>query len=120
MRRTISIIPLINIVFLLLLFFMAAGSLKSEKKDEELDLIQSKQPLSPKEKKKFALVVKKNGTLLLNDEIVSAEELKRHLKKVKHLAIYVDEEARASLWLGLLADFEGEAVLMVKNKRETP
>lgn len=74
MTREISMIPLINVVFLLLIFFLVAGTV------EKFDIIEVDTPLADNGKVldegHIVIVLGYYNEILLNDELVTLEELK--------------------------------------------
>ncbi len=67
-----NIIPLINVVFLMLIFFMVAGQIQSVSRIELPDSISNVRPIEPS----ISAVVDASGQIWLDDVPVSVEALK--------------------------------------------
>lgn len=94
-QREDNLVPLINIVFLLLIFFMLAGSLTTP----ELFEIEPLQSSSERVDEQQALVfLSDEGTLALENEILSAEQLatrlRARLQVQPELAVRIKADAR--------------------------
>ena len=87
-----NLLPLVNIIFLLLIFFMMAGVIQKTKELNDVNLAtvtieeyqESNQPV---------LFINKNGQLILDDTPVTLENLKNNLESVsgeKKLLIAAD------------------------------
>ncbi len=87
-----NLLPLVNIIFLLLIFFMMAGVIGKTKKLNDINLAtvtieeyqENNQPI---------LFINKNGQLILDDTPVTLENLKNNLESVsdeKKLLIAAD------------------------------
>lgn len=87
-----NLLPLVNIIFLLLIFFMMAGVIEKTKKLNDINLAtvtieeyqENNQPI---------LFINKNGQLILDDTPVTLENLKNNLESVsdeKKLLIAAD------------------------------
>jgi len=79
-KKNINMVPLINIVFLLLVFFMLAGSIKNEEKIEyeppESNTSQSLNKIEP------YILISSNNKYFYFDEEVSIDTLKIELAKI--------------------------------------
>jgi len=77
---TIDLIPLINIIFLLLVFFMLAGRL------QQLDVVEVDPPMSQLGEERIGrmttIFIAKDGTLAVNQDEVQAEDLPLILRTV--------------------------------------
>ena len=95
-----NVIPLINIVFLMLIFFMLAGQITST------DALQVMPPSSeiqaPTITLEYELLMDADGTLALNNQLVSPTELREELNTLSELntqvelALKVDAKATAA------------------------
>ena len=85
---SINITPLIDIVFLLLVFFMLATSF-IQKSTMEVNLSSGKSQISEK-KNIVTIILKKNGDISLNSKIIEISNIKKKIKKkiIKTLIIY--------------------------------
>jgi len=78
----ISMAPLIDCVFLLLIFFLVATTLKKIEKELPIELPQAAASLSTQVEDRMLIVgVDKMGAVYLNAERVSTETLHRRLKE---------------------------------------
>ncbi|QPJ62101.1 MAG: biopolymer transporter ExbD [Candidatus Nitronauta litoralis] len=84
----LDITPLINIVFLLLIFFMLTSSAVNQGLDVELPDAATAEKINSQE---IALSIGENGDLLLENEKVSMEELSGKIKSL------LDENGRDAL-----------------------
>ncbi len=84
----LDITPLINIVFLLLIFFMLTSSAVNQGLDVELPDAATAEKINSQE---IALSIGKNGDLLLENEKITMEELSGKIK------ILLDENGRDAL-----------------------
>jgi biopolymer transport protein ExbD len=78
MTKEISMIPLINLVFLLLIFFLVAGTI------EKFDIIAVDIPVAdngrPLDAGQINIVIGQYNEILLNDELVTIEQLRDRVK----------------------------------------
>ncbi len=84
----LDITPLINIVFLLLIFFMLTSSAVNQGLDVELPDAATAEKINSQE---IALSIGKNGDLLLENEKISMEDLSGKIKTL------LDENGRDAL-----------------------
>jgi len=90
-----NMIPLINIVFLLLIFFMVAGQIKAMP-SPDLQLPESTlehQPQASSQRLELAA----NGDIRLNGEVLSVEALTEQLQQLDagEIALFADRRANA-------------------------
>lgn len=107
LRKEISLIPLINIIFLLLIFFMVAGQVQ---RMETLEVLPPKAE-SGKERRYLPVVMylAENGAIALNGDVIEKEDLKllletvliNHDGEVASVTLRADKRASASdmVWL---------------------
>ena len=76
---SINITPLIDIVFLLLVFFMLATSF-IQKSTMEVNLSTGKSQIAEK-KNIVTIILKKNGDISLNSELIELSSIKKEIKK---------------------------------------
>ncbi|MCA9326785.1 biopolymer transporter ExbD [Candidatus Saccharibacteria bacterium] len=76
-----NLVPLINVVFLMLIFFMVAGQI-SQQDGELLDPIQSATEASLDEAP-LQLVITKNGRILLNNMLLKVEQLPQSIRQAR-------------------------------------
>ena len=88
---SINLIPMINLIFLLLIFFLLTGVI--QKKDEiEVTIPESffgKKKIELKE----TLTVKKDGSFLWNNREVKKEDILNILENKSKIIVNIDEEA---------------------------
>ena len=111
-----NLIPLINIVFLLLIFFMVAGQIQPQP-DAHIDV-----PVATHESQRVPLSVfvslDANGNLTWINEAISAEALAQRLEDnaISEIAIVADKAATAAQLESVMSQFrqrEGLAVRVV-------
>ena len=76
---SINITPLIDIVFLLLVFFMLATSF-IQKSTIEVNLNSGKSQIAEK-KNVVTIILKKNGDISLNSKLIELSSIKKEIKK---------------------------------------
>lgn len=106
MTREISMIPLINLVFLLLIFFLVAGTI------EKFDVIPVEIPVADNGKildeGHLVIVIGQYNEILLNDELVVADELKRRVETAlannprKIISLKADSRLEASKMVAIM------------------
>ena len=88
---SINLIPMINLIFLLLIFFLLTGVV--QKKDEvEVTIPESffgKKKIELKE----TITVKKDGSFLWNNREVKIEDILNILENKSNIIVNIDEEA---------------------------
>jgi biopolymer transport protein ExbD len=95
-----NVIPLINIVFLMLIFFMLAGQITAT--DALQVMPPSSEAQAPTVTLEYELLMDADGALALNNQIVTAEELRQQLNVLSEqnthveLALKVDSQATAA------------------------
>ena len=101
-------IPLINIVFLMLIFFLFAGTV-------DRDVAKSIQPaetqaVSERERVAHALVITADGTLFMHEEQVSTEEVAAQIVEERPLMIVADKSLSGPELVRILAELKEEGV----------
>jgi biopolymer transport protein ExbD len=85
---SINITPLIDIVFLLLVFFMLATSF-IQKSTIEVNLNSGKSQIAEK-KNVVTIILKKNGDISLNSKLIELSSIKKEIKnKLNQNAAYI-------------------------------
>ncbi len=79
---SIDIAPLVDVVFLLLIFFMLSTTFEVNP-GIKVNLPESSAKEIQKEKKEIKIVITKTGTIYYNGKIVDLNELKRRFKSIK-------------------------------------
>ena len=76
-----NLLPLVNIIFLLLIFFMLAGVIAKQKElhDVQLSVAQLDEYI---EQGTNVLFIQKDGTVFVNNQIVNFSDLKRTILKL--------------------------------------
>ena len=77
-----NLLPLVNIIFLLLIFFMIAGVVQKQKELYEVELGTAviENYIDSDDKTIF---IRKDGTIIFNGKGITDNELKTHLKKIE-------------------------------------
>ncbi|WP_353352262.1 biopolymer transporter ExbD [Oceaniserpentilla sp. 4NH20-0058] len=90
-----NMIPLINIVFLLLIFFMVAGQIKAQQ-DASIRLPESKK-LETAQMVSMHLELLRDGQIQLNGELIQAAQLKTAfpVNQATSIALFADGRATA-------------------------
>lgn len=106
MTREISMIPLINLVFLLLIFFLVAGTI------EKFDIIPVEIPVADSGKildeGHIVIVLGQYNEILLNDELVSVDELRTRVETLlennprKVISLKADARLEASKMVAIM------------------
>lgn len=103
----LDLIPLINIVFLLLIFFMLTSSAISSSLKAELPIAQSSIPIK---KKNHILKISMEGLIELNGKSVSINELEDRLKveltqeKSKIIEVHGDKNIKFEVFGKIIGD----------------
>ena len=87
-----NLLPLVNIIFLLLIFFMLAGVIAKQKEMYDIDLASAVIDVYI-EKDKHILFIKSNGEIIFNDETITIKTLEEKLKSIddKNIIIAADK-----------------------------
>jgi biopolymer transport protein ExbD len=83
-----NLLPLVNIIFLLLIFFMLAGVIAKQKEMYDIDLASAVID-EYVEKDKHILFIKANGEVIFNDEAITIKTLDEKLKLVDDKTITI-------------------------------
>ena len=83
-----NLLPLVNIIFLLLIFFMLAGVIAKQKEMYDIDLASAVID-EYVEKDKLILFIKSNGEVIFNDEAVTIKTLDKKLKLIDDKTIII-------------------------------
>lgn len=89
--------PLIDVVFLLLIFFIVASVFKKDETALELVLPRIRAGVSPDESREVVTIALKEDSLVLNTKPVQIGQLDFELKKIDHnlpVNLYVDKDTR--------------------------
>ena len=90
--RDDNLLPLVNIIFLLLIFFMIAGVIQKQKELYDVQLASATID-EYVEREMHTLFIDDDGSLVLNDKAISSSNLSSELKKLgnkKDLIIAAD------------------------------
>ncbi len=117
---SINLIPMINLIFLLLIFFLLTGVI--QKKDEvEITIPESffgKKKIELKE----TLTVRKDGSFIWNNREVEKEDILNILENDSKITINIDEEASIKKFNELIKLFKMKEIkkvfINVKHKND--
>ena len=90
LSESINLIPMINLIFLFLIFFLLTGVIQ-KKDDKEVNIPESYYGKKKTEDRK-TLIVKKDGSFLWNNEVINIEDLKKIIDKNSNIIINIDEK----------------------------
>ena len=83
-----NLLPLVNIIFLLLIFFMLAGVIAKQKEMYDINLASAVID-EYVEKDKHILFIKSNGEVIFNDEAITIKTLDEKLKLIDDKTITI-------------------------------
>jgi len=117
-----NLLPLVNIIFLLLIFFMLAGVIAKQKELHNVNLASATIE-EYIEKDKNTLFINADGTLTLNDQSVSESLLKEKLMilKTDNILIAADgslDSSSLNKVLLILSDSKIKNVTLLSNTNE--
>ena len=117
-----NLLPLVNIIFLLLIFFMLAGVIVKQKELHNVNLASATIE-EYIEKDKNTLFINADGSLTLNDESLSKSRLKEKLilLKTDNILIAADgslDSSSLNKILLILSDSEIKNVTLLSNTNE--
>lgn len=117
---SINLIPMINLIFLLLIFFLLTGVI--QKKDEIEVTIPESFFGEKKIELKETLTVKKDGSFLWNNREVEKEDILNILENDSKIIINIDEEASIKKFNELIKLFKMKEIkkvfINVKHKND--
>ena len=118
-----SMLPLVNIIFLLLIFFMIAGVIQKQKELYEVDL--GKATIDKYVEKKInTIFINDDGSLILNDKPIAFGNLSKVVASIKdksELMIAADKELsafRLNQVLLVLAKQDIKKILIMTSKND--
>jgi biopolymer transport protein ExbD len=119
----IGLIPLINVIFLLLIFFLVAGTVES------IDTFEVDLPASnsgaPKTHIDAIIYLKENGQIAVNDDVIEKENLRTIIKTLfienpsQKITIKSDAQSSASILVDVIEMIEsygGEEISLVTRE----
>jgi len=117
-----NLLPLVNIIFLLLIFFMLAGVIAKQKDLYDVDLASATIE-DYVEQNKNVLFISKNGLLILNDIKIDKTDLKSKLGQLKdkNILIAADgslDSTQLNNILLILSDSDIKNVTLLSHKNE--
>jgi biopolymer transport protein TolR len=101
----INVTPLVDVMLVLLIIFMVTAPLLQQGVDVNLPKAKGKE-LPPEER--ITLIIKKDGSIYMNDNPVSMGEMKKKLESVSKLNPNVFLKADKSVPYGLVVELMGE------------
>ena len=117
---SINLIPMINLIFLLLIFFLLTGVI--QKKDEIEVTIPESFFGEKKIELKETLTVRKDGSFLWNNREVEKEDILNILENDRKIIINIDEEASIKKFNELIKLFKMKEIkkvfINVKHKND--
>ena len=117
---SINLIPMINLIFLLLIFFLLTGVI--QKKDETEVTIPESFFGKKKIELKETLTVRKDGSFLWNNREVEKEDILSILENDSKIIINIDEEASIKKFNELIKLFKMKEIkkvfINVKHKND--
>ncbi len=117
---SINLIPMINLIFLLLIFFLLTGVI--QKKDETEVTIPESFFGKKKIELKETLTVRKDGSFLWNNREVEKEDILSILENDSNIIINIDEEASIKKFNELIKLFKMKEIkkvfINVKHKND--
>ena len=117
---SINLIPMINLIFLLLIFFLLTGVI--QKKDEIEVTIPESFFGEKKIELKETLTVRKDGSFLWNNREVEKEDILSILENESKIIINIDEEASIKKFNELIKLFKMKEIkkvfINVKHKND--
>lgn len=98
-KREIDLIPMINIIFLLLIFFMLTGTIQ-KKQSQNIDRVESKFSLTTKDSdKSITIIINKDDLLFIENSRIKFNEITEqlsNLKKNTKIILDIDKETKVS------------------------
>ena len=115
--KQINLIPLINIIFLMLIFFMLAGTITTidPYKIKDPESIIKNDPLTPF----ITIIVKKNGEIFIDTKNRKNELQKKdyleilRARKPNEISLKIDSETSSEYFLKILKILENEKIKKV-------
>ncbi len=109
-EASINLMPLLDMVFLLLIFFLVAATVTQEERDLTLHLPSLARPQALSDKPRQLIVnIRANGSLVVNEKILTRDELAATLKayvtdsKESNVLVRADEESLHKYFAGVMA-----------------
>ena len=117
-----NLLPLVNIIFLLLIFFMLAGVIAKQKDLYDVDLASATIE-DYVEQNKNVLFISKDGLLILNDIKIDKADLKNKLEQLKDKNILIAADGslgstQLNNILLILSDSDIKNVTLLSHKNE--
>ena len=117
-----NLLPLVNIIFLLLIFFMLAGVIAKQKDLYDVDLASATIE-DYVEQNKNVLFISKDGLLILNEIKIDKADLKNKLRQLKDKNILIAADgslisSQLNNILLILSDSDIKNVTLLSHKNE--
>ena len=101
----INVTPFVDVMLVLLIIFMVTAPLLQQGIDVNLPKAKGKELPS---EERITLIIKKGGTLYMNNDLVSIPEMKKKLESISRLNPNVFLKADQSVPYGLVVEVMGE------------
>ena len=79
-REGLQLAPLIDIVFLLLVFFIVTSALQQIERQMDLNIPTAEKGVIPRQRAPYYINITREGTILINNRVLTYPELKSWLK----------------------------------------
>ena len=109
-KKKINIIPLIDIIFLMLIFFMLATNFNQ---NEEIDFSIIKNSNEKNiDKKTLKIILKDSGNIIVNSKLINNQYVKKNIEKIwennsyKEIIILNEENVKTQTLIDLMDDLK--------------
>ena len=109
-KKKINIIPLIDIIFLMLIFFMLATNFNQ---NEEIDFSIIKNGNEKNiDKKTLKIILKDSGNIIVNSKLINNQYVKKNIEKIwennsyKEIIILNEENVKTQTLIDLMDDLK--------------
>lgn len=93
---TFQMAPLIDVVFMLLLFFIVTGALEAQEKETPIDLPKTTAAVTrTRDKLDIVVNITRDGQITIHNQLYSVPKLRQILKDIKPGAVIIRADGRA-------------------------